>query len=183
MYTVTKVMHFCYWHRLLHYAGKCRYLHGHNGRAEIELSAKALDRLGMVEDFTKIKRAIQGWIDETLDHKMILCQDDPALAALRKLGEPLFVMTENPTAERLAQLLFEETRRMGFPVASVTLWETESSYAVYALGRTVTARPRRDRGRSPSRPALRGHPDGGRFAGRARRRGASRRVRSISTAA
>ena len=167
MFSVTKVIHFCYGHRLLNYAGKCRHLHGHNGRAEIELSTKDLDRLGMVEDFTKIKRAIQGWIDENLDHKMIVCRDDPALAALRKLGEPLFVMKENLTAERLAQLLFEETRRMGFPVAAVRLWETESSYAVYALGANVAARPRRRTGRDAE-------PDRSRL-GRARR--------SISTAA
>ena len=159
MYTVTKVIHFCYGHRLLNYSGKCRHLHGHNGRAEIELSAGALDRLGMVEDFTKIKRAIQGWIDATLDHKMILCKDDPALAALRKLGEPLFVTKENPTAERLAQVLYEETRRMGFPVTSVRLWETESSYAVYSLGSPADQRRARSglrraarRGRATSRP-------------------------------
>ena len=153
MYTVTKVIHFCYGHRLLNYQGKCRYLHGHNGRAEIELSAQALDRLGMVEDFTKIKRAIQTWIDEHLDHKMILCKDDPALPALRTLGEPLFVTRENPTAERLAQLLYEETRRMGFPVTSVRLWETESSYAVYSLAARVPARPRRRAKRSISTAA------------------------------
>ena len=153
MYTVTKIIHFCYGHRLLNYQGKCRYLHGHNGRAEIELSAQALDRLGMVEDFTKIKRAIQTWIDDTLDHKMILCKDDPALPALRTLGEPLFVTRENPTAERLAQLLYEETCRMGFPVTSVRLWETESSYAVYSLAARVPARPRRRAKRSISTAA------------------------------
>jgi 6-pyruvoyltetrahydropterin/6-carboxytetrahydropterin synthase len=176
MYTVTKIIHFCYGHRLLNYNGKCRHLHGHNGRAEIELTAKRLDRLGMVEDFTKIKRAIQGWIDETLDHKMILCQDDPALPALRKLDEPLFVMRDNPTAERLAQLIYEEARRMGFPVASVRLWETESSYAVYSLDGRATARTRWRSGR--------GAEPGRNRTGRARRRGgADRRVRSISTAA
>ena len=79
MFNVTKVIHFCYGHRLLNYDGKCRYLHGHNGRVEIELSSKRLDRLGMVRDFTEIKREIQTWIDRHLDHKMILCRRDPVL--------------------------------------------------------------------------------------------------------
>ena len=131
MHAVTKIIHFCYGHRLLNYEGKCRHLHGHNGRVEIELSAKSLDRRGMVKDFTEIKRAIQGWIDTNLDHKMILCRKDPAVPALRKLGEPLHVIAENPTAENLAKLLFEQTKRMGFPVSSVRLWETEHSYATY----------------------------------------------------
>ena len=132
MYAVTKVIHFCYGHRLLNYAGKCRFLHGHNGRAEIELSAKNLDRRGMVEDFTKIKRAIQGWIDTELDHKMILCRKDPVAPLLRKLKEPLYLVDENPTAENLAKLLYTQTKRMGFPVTSVRLWETDSSFASFS---------------------------------------------------
>ena len=133
MYTVTKVMRFCYGHRLLHYAGKCRYLHGHNGKVEIELFSKTLDRRGMVKDFTEIKREIQGWIDANLDHKMILCKSDPTLPALRKLREPLYVMDVNPTAEHLAKLIYDQTKRLGFPVASVRLWETESSFATYSV--------------------------------------------------
>ena len=131
MYSVTKVAHFCYGHRLLNYQGKCRYLHGHNGRVEIELSSRQLDRRGMVRDFTEIKRAIQGWIDSNLDHKMILCQEDPVLPLLRKLKEPLFVIDVNPTAENLARLIYDETKRLGFPVTSVRLWETDSSFATY----------------------------------------------------
>ena len=131
MYAVTRVIHFCYGHRLLNYQGKCRYLHGHNGKVEIELSAKKLDRRGMVRDFTEIKEAIQGWIDETLDHKMILRKDDPALPALRTLKEPLHVIGVNPTAENLAQLIYHHTRRMGFPVTSIRFWETARSSATY----------------------------------------------------
>ena len=43
MYRVTREIYFCYGHRLLNYEGKCRYLHGHNGRAVITLAAPALD--------------------------------------------------------------------------------------------------------------------------------------------
>lgn len=142
MFSVTKTIHFCYGHRLLNYQGKCRFLHGHNGRAEIELSAKRLDRLGMVEDFTKIKRAIQGWIDAELDHKMILCRKDPAVPLLRTLKEPLYLVDENPTAENLAKLLYAQTKRMGFPVTSVRLWETGSSFALYCPGAPAARRRR-----------------------------------------
>ena len=131
MFKVTRQITFCYGHRLLNYDGKCRYLHGHNGRVEIELSSSTLDRRGMVRDFNEIKRSIQGWIDQKLDHKMILCRKDPALPALRRLKEPLFVIGENPTAENLAKLIYQETKRRGFPVTSVTLWETPSSFATY----------------------------------------------------
>ena len=132
MFTVTKVIHFCYGHRLLNYHGKCRYLHGHNGTVEIDLSAAELDRRGMVRDFTDIKRMIQGWIDEHVDHKMILCTRDPVLPILRKLNEPIFVIPDNPTAENLAKLIYAQARRMKLPVARVRLWETDSSVATYS---------------------------------------------------
>ena len=131
MFAVTKIIHFCYGHRLLNYEGKCRYLHGHNGKAEIELAAKVLDKRGMVWDFTEIKHAIQGWIDVHLDHKMVLCEEDPVLPMLRRLKEPLYVIDVNPTAENLARLIYDQTKRLGFPVTSVRLWETAHSFATY----------------------------------------------------
>jgi len=131
MFQVTKEIHFCYGHRLLHYNGKCRYLHGHNGRAVITLAAAALDALGMVMDFSEIKRVIGAWIDAHLDHRMILHKDDPALPALKEQGEPVFLLDVNPTAENIAKLIYDFALGQGFPISEVTLWETDDSYAVY----------------------------------------------------
>ncbi len=148
MYSVTKVIQFCYGHRLLNYEGKCRYLHGHNGTVEIELSSKRLDRRGMVRDFDEIKEAIQSWIDRELDHKMLLCRQDPALPALQRLGEPVFLLDDNPTAEAIAELIFNYTASQGFPVSIVRLWETDRSVATY---RPAPTPAERRRGRAPAR--------------------------------
>src|SRR5438477_12620849 len=107
MFQVAKEIRFCYSHRLLNYEGKCRHLHGHNGRAVITLAAPALDSLGMVMDFSQIKRIVGAWIDTNLDHRMILCKDDPALPALEQQGEPMFVVDVNPTAENIAKIIFQ----------------------------------------------------------------------------
>jgi 6-pyruvoyltetrahydropterin/6-carboxytetrahydropterin synthase len=131
MFSVTREISFCYGHRLLHYEGKCRYLHGHNGRAVITLAANDLDPLGMVLDFTRLKRIVGGWIDEHLDHKMILHQDDPALPLLRELGEPIHVLPVNPTAENIARLIHDYAAGQGFPVVEVKLWETDTCCATY----------------------------------------------------
>ena len=132
MYSVTREISFCYGHRLLEYDGKCRHLHGHNGRAVISLAAAELDRLGMVMDFTLLKRIVGGWIDGQLDHKMLLHRDDPALEFLRSQGEPVFVMDVNPTAENIAKLIFDFAASQGFPVTEVKLWETDTSCATYS---------------------------------------------------
>jgi 6-pyruvoyltetrahydropterin/6-carboxytetrahydropterin synthase len=131
MFRVTREITFCYGHRLLNHDGKCRHLHGHNGRAVITLEAERLDELGMVVDFGVLKRVVGGWIDEALDHKMILHKDDPVLPLLRAQGEPVFVVDVNPTAENVARLIFDYAAGQGFPVVEVRLWETDSCYASY----------------------------------------------------
>lgn len=135
MFRVTKEIHFCYGHRLLNYAGKCRNLHGHNGKAVLTFEADRLDPLGMVVDFSEIKRSVGRWIDDNLDHRMILHCDDPVLPELRRLGEPVVVVEVNPTAENIARLIYERARTLaaarGVRVTEVTLWETENSYATF----------------------------------------------------
>jgi len=132
VYRVTRQIEFCYGHRLLNYEGKCRHLHGHNGRAVIALEAAELDGRGMLVDFGEIKRTVQRWIDENLDHNMLLCRDDPILPVLQAQGERVFVMEENPTAENIARLIFEQTAAAGLPVIEVILWETASCHAAYS---------------------------------------------------
>jgi 6-pyruvoyltetrahydropterin/6-carboxytetrahydropterin synthase len=134
MHRVAREIHFCYGHRLLHHDGKCRHLHGHNGKAVITLEAKQLDALGMVVDFSRLKRVVGGWIDEALDHKMLLHRDDPVLAYLRAQGEPVFVMDVNPTAENIAKLIYDYAAAQGFPVVEVQLWETDACQASYRRG-------------------------------------------------
>jgi 6-pyruvoyltetrahydropterin/6-carboxytetrahydropterin synthase len=135
MYSVTKRIEFCYGHRLLDYDGICRHPHGHNAVAEIEARSEALDGRDMVCDFSDIKRIVKEWVDRELDHKMILRQDDPLVTALERLGEPVFLVGSNPTAEHIARLLFDYARAEGLPVVRVTLWETPTSFATYTGAR------------------------------------------------
>jgi 6-pyruvoyltetrahydropterin/6-carboxytetrahydropterin synthase len=132
VFRVTREIDFCYGHRLLNYDGKCKYLHGHNGRAIIAIEAEKLDHRGMVLDFSDIKKVVSRWIDTELDHRMLLHRDDPAIDALRKLGEPLQLLDVNPTAENIAKLIFDFTASQGFPVVEVNLWETPNCFATYA---------------------------------------------------
>ena len=133
MYTVTKEIYFCYGHRLMDYNGPCKYLHGHNGKVEVELSRDKLDGRGMVVDFSEIREVIKNWIDQSLDHTMLLKKDDPLISVLKEQRERFYAMDENPTAESLARLIYDYARSKGFPVTRVTLWETESSFATYRV--------------------------------------------------
>ncbi len=133
MFQVTREIDFCYGHRLLDYQGKCKNLHGHNGRVLITLETSSLDGLGMVVDFADIKRVIQKWIDEHLDHRMILRRDDPVVETLLQMGEPLTLVDVNPTAENLAKMIADYGLEQGFPVVEVRLWETPNCSATYRV--------------------------------------------------
>jgi 6-pyruvoyltetrahydropterin/6-carboxytetrahydropterin synthase len=117
---------------LLNYPGKCQHLHGHNARAVITLESGTLDGRGMVEDFSELKRLVWEWLDNEIDHTLLLHKDDPVLSLLQDSGERVKVTQENPTAEVIARMIYEYVDAQGFPVTEVKLWETETSYASYS---------------------------------------------------
>lgn len=132
MHRVTREIEFCYGHRLLNYEGKCRHLHGHNGKAVITIESEQLDELGMVLDFGDIKQVVSTWIDDNLDHRMILHREDPAIKMLQELGEPMYLIDSNPTAENIAKVIYEITEQAGFPIVEARLWETPKCFATFA---------------------------------------------------
>jgi 6-pyruvoyltetrahydropterin/6-carboxytetrahydropterin synthase len=132
MFKVTREISFCYGHRLLNYSGKCKNLHGHNGVAAVTIEAQELDELGMVTDFSEIKTVVSTWIDENLDHRLLLCKDDPYVELLQATKEPVFVMDVNPTAENIARLIFHAVADLGVSICEIKLWETPSCYATYS---------------------------------------------------
>ena len=132
MFRVNKEIRFCYGHRLLRYSGPCRHLHGHNGLVEVTIESETLDERDMVVDFDDVKRIVKDWVDEHLDHRMLLAHDDPILPKLQELGEPVTVFDGNPTAENIAKVIYEHAHSAGLPVTKVRLYETDTSYAEYA---------------------------------------------------
>lgn len=138
MYSVVKEVQFCYGHRLLGHGGKCRHLHGHNARVQIRLESETLDPLGLVVDFKDIGDYVKSWLDAEIDHRMLLSREDPVLPLLQAAGERVYVMEDNPSAENIARLIFEQVAVGGFPVVEVTLFETHSGSASFrrpAVGR------------------------------------------------
>ena len=84
-WTISKQFEFCYGHRVhnqtlnaelsLDSCLACRHFHGHQGTVLVSLSAKELTN-GMVTDFKHLGW-FKKWLDDILDHKMILDINDP----------------------------------------------------------------------------------------------------------
>ncbi len=134
MFSVAREFSFSYGHRLYRYEGRCRRLHGHNARVvvDVEGDGDALDEMGMALDFTDIKETLGRWIDETLDHRVFLADDDPLVKVLRDAGEEPLLFDGNPTAERLAKTIYDRAVAMGLRVSRVDFWETQNCRATYS---------------------------------------------------
>ncbi|MDD2801410.1 MAG: 6-carboxytetrahydropterin synthase [Methylobacter sp.] len=132
MFTITKEVYFCYGHRLMNHAGKCRNLHGHSVKASITIRHEQLNEQGMVCDFADIRDCVEAYIDQYLDHNFLLHKDDPIIPMLIENKERFLALDEHPTAEVLSKMLYQHLKKSGFNVAQVTLWETASAYASYS---------------------------------------------------
>ncbi len=93
---------------------KCRRLHGHTYRVEVALEGPLDPEMGWVEDYGRIKAACAPLIEQ-LDHS---CLNDT---------EGL----ENPTAERLAEWLFDRLQSQLPALSEITVCETPSTQAIY----------------------------------------------------
>lgn len=131
MYRVCKEIFFCYGHRLLDYEGPCMHAHGHNGKIEIHLVGNTLDKRHILYEFGDIKEIVKKWVDEVLDHKMLLRKDDPLVKPLKELGEPMYLFDTNPTAEAIAALIYHYCVEKKLPIEEVRVWETDFSYASF----------------------------------------------------
>ena len=131
MFSITKEVHFCYGHRLMNHAGKCRHLHGHSATAAITIEAETLNEQAMVCDFSEIKKVAADFIHQKFDHNMLLHKDDPLCPLLASTNERFTMLDEHPTAEVLAKLIFQHFQSHGYKVQKVALWETVGAHALY----------------------------------------------------
>lgn len=157
--SIMRRFEFDYGHRVLGHEGKCKYLHGHRGIAEIYIQAD-LDSIGRVIDFGAVKLLVGTWIDDNLDHNILLNSEDP-LAKLWKEtynqepssqkfklcltvfnGKKPYIMSNgNPTAENIAEEIFHKAKHFIeysnsnhiLTVTHVTVWETPYCSATFRL--------------------------------------------------
>lgn len=131
MFIITKEVYFCYGHRLMNHAGKCRHLHGHSVKAAISVKQQQLNENGMVCDFSELRDCVETYINDTLDHNFLVHKNDPIIPLLNVQNERFLAIDEHPTAEVLSKMIFQYLKQHGFAVDQVVLWETASAYACY----------------------------------------------------
>lgn len=134
MRTCTRRIEFDAAHRVMRHESKCKHLHGHRYVVDVTCAADALDPLGRVVDFGVIKSSFGAWVDGQLDHGTLVHVDDVELRGLCEAqGWRCFVMRSNPTAENIAEVLFNVAQAMleehGVRIVSVRVYETPNCWA------------------------------------------------------
>src|SRR5712692_46432 len=122
MFQVSVEESFSAGHALRGYKGKCENPHGHNYKVRLTLERPALDSVGLLYDFAHLKQIIHQVI-QAVDHKFL---ND--LAPFDQL---------NPSAENIARYFYDEASKQmgkqpdGARIASITVWETDTTAATY----------------------------------------------------
>jgi 6-pyruvoyltetrahydropterin/6-carboxytetrahydropterin synthase len=128
MYEIRVEAGFAAAHFLTDYHGKCERLHGHNYQVYAHFRGQELDSGGMLIDFGEAKKALRQVCD-SLDHSNL---------------NDLAVFAQNPSAERIAQYLFEQMTALFTQAGAhkareyllaVDVFETSGSRARYRPGR------------------------------------------------
>ena len=120
MISVTKCFEFEAAHCLPDHKGKCKHVHGHSYRLEVEISLEdkkfnALES-GILVDFSDLEKLVKVYVVDRLDHTML---ND-------------FFGTMIPSAENMVMWIkttIQSVLEGHFTVERVRLWETSTSYA------------------------------------------------------
>ncbi len=75
-YAVTKEVFIDFAHHIAGHKGACLNIHGHTWCWQITISTTKLNSMGMVIDFSDIKKAILKPLHELLDHSLVLSKDE-----------------------------------------------------------------------------------------------------------
>jgi 6-pyruvoyltetrahydropterin/6-carboxytetrahydropterin synthase len=136
---VTKRFTFEMAHALWNYDGPCRNIHGHSYQLYVTVygqPSKDLDntKLGMVIDFSDIKKIVNQCVVDYFDHSVVLSSraSQPDIERVEQMFEKFYVVEYQPTCENLVIDMAKKIQtRLPAHVSlySLRLVETATSYA------------------------------------------------------
>lgn len=150
MFAITKKFRVEYAHVLMAaYSTACTdSIHGHSGIIEVTLAKKTLNADKMVVDFGLVKDLVRGIVMK-YDHALVVSEqlgieDQAYMDILLKHNKKMVVLDGNPTAELMAQRIFddiadkledasdEDPNLFQIMVQRVRFQETETGWAEYS---------------------------------------------------
>lgn len=101
-------------HRVMNERMKCFNIHGHTYLYDLKFEFNEMEEIGYAIDFKEIKRVACQWIDDILDHGMLLNpQDFQLIQTTQDYGSKMWLMSLNgkdgycnPSVENIAKEIF-----------------------------------------------------------------------------
>lgn len=137
---ITKQFNFETGHALYGYDGKCRNVHGHSYKLSVTVIGKPITdtshvKLGMVIDFTDLKKIVQEEIVDRFDHATVFNKNTPHVELAKELserGHSVILADYQPTSENMI-IDFAGKIKARLPkeiqLHSLKLQETDTSFA------------------------------------------------------
>ncbi len=124
MYEVSIDYSFAAGHSLRNYKGKCENVHGHNYKVRVTVAGPELNSTGLLMDFVELRGAVREIVNR-LDHQYL--NDLPPFDLV------------NPSAENIARYFYDSlvaaVTAAGTKLDSVSIWETDTSFATWRPAR------------------------------------------------
>jgi len=150
MLRISKKFKFDMAHKLEGHRGLCQNIHGHTYEMEVIVEGKIIDTegssaRGMVMDYGDLKSVVKGFIDDYLDHAVLVSsQADDWKKFLKRNGYKCTIVPFRATAENMCVWCYKELNSMlqkafednsfennGAFLAGIRIWETPTSMAEY----------------------------------------------------
>jgi len=137
---ITKQFNFETGHALYGYDGKCRNVHGHSYKLSVTVIGKPITdtahvKLGMVIDFSDLKKIVKEEIVDKFDHATVFNKNTPHIELAKELtdrGHSVILADYQPTSENMV-IDFAAKIKSRLPenilLFSLKLQETETSFA------------------------------------------------------
>ena len=105
---VTKSFTFEMAHALWNYDGPCRNIHGHSYQLFVTvigetISDQSSPKLGMVVDFSDLKKIVKNSIVDVFDHSVVISSkaSQPEIKRVEQMFDKFYVVDYQPTCENL----------------------------------------------------------------------------------
>jgi 6-pyruvoyltetrahydropterin/6-carboxytetrahydropterin synthase len=133
-------------HRVMNERMLCYNLHGHEYITHLTFSFEQLEDIGYAIDFKEIKRVFIQYLQDSMDHGMLLnAHDKDVVDLVNKIGTKLWLMSLNgegkycnPSVENIAKEVFLAMEilsktlyghaRTGLRIHDVTIYETPNCW-------------------------------------------------------
>jgi 6-pyruvoyltetrahydropterin/6-carboxytetrahydropterin synthase len=134
---VTKEFRFEMAHALSGHDGPCKNIHGHSYQLSVTLKGKPIKdstspKIGMVADFSDIKKIVSTEIIEPFDHALVLNKSTDKNTHLALQNQKLILVDFQPTCENMI-IYFAKKLKKAFPktmqLHHLVLRETTTSFA------------------------------------------------------